>query len=165
VNKCEERDPLLTENVALSRRARPPISGTSCLRQVKTVGAGEGKTHPCCQADAMADGDINRPNRHARAQDGTDDLAGVDQGRPAAALRRRVLMGADQTGLGNTDRRQVGEDGEVTRKTEAARMGKAMAIAEEEDLVGCEAAGGRLELRPSRGRTAAPECTESKPPP
>jgi hypothetical protein len=80
----------------------------------------------------MADGDEQRPHPRAAAQHGADHLAAVEQRRGGTFLPPRRLERADQPRLGDADRRQPREHAHVAGEAQAARVGNALAVAEQQ---------------------------------
>ena len=95
-------------------------------------GALEGDRCRRCEADAMAGGDVDGAHVGAGAQDRADLLIAVEQRRPRASLAAGFLVGSDEAGLGGADCGRVQQHAEVAGDAEAARVGQALAVAEQQ---------------------------------
>ena len=84
------------------------------------------------EGDAMADGDVDGGDAVAGAEDEADEVGAVAQLGAASRFGRRDVMTAHEAALGDAYRRDVEEEAEVAGDAEAALVGEAVAVHEEE---------------------------------
>ncbi len=99
------------------------------LRQPKYCCTAQYEIDGGFQAQAVTNGDINRPGTLAGAKCCSNYLFMVDQRLPVAALRADCGMLANQKRLGRTNRRKVADQAQMGSQAETARVSETVTIA------------------------------------
>jgi hypothetical protein len=84
------------------------------------------------EADAVSDGDVYGGDAVAGAEDEADEVGAVAELGAASRFGRRVVVSTHEAALGDAYRRDVEEEAEVAGDAEAALVGEAVAVHEEE---------------------------------
>ncbi len=84
------------------------------------------------KADAVSNGDVDRGDAIAGAEDEADEVGAVPQPGAASGLRRGLAVAAEEAALGDAYGGHVQQESQVTGDAEASRVGEAVAVDEEE---------------------------------
>lgn len=108
------------------------VGETGRFREAEAVAETEGPVGRGLKGDEVARRDVQRSDAGAGAEDEADDLAGIGEGETGAGFRGKGGMPAAEAALGDADGGNAGEEAEVAGDTEAAGVGVALAVDEEE---------------------------------
>ena len=107
--------------------------GVACgFGQAVARGAAQGVVDRRRQAHPMADRYVHRADPGPCTQHGTDRFTLVAQRHPPALVGRQRVMAADQPRLGNPDAGNIRQYPQMAGQPEAARMGQALAVTQDE---------------------------------